>query len=818
MLRTTLGRLLVEESLPEEMRNYSGQRRLDAKGIRALFQELAEKYPGDYRAIAKRLTDIGRDVSQSTGGFSFGLKHLRQSKTYSETRQRLEGQIEKILDDDKLDEKIKQQRIIELVGKEQKPLEEAIYQEAQKADNPLALQVLSGTRGKPMNLKSLLGADLLYQDQRDRIIPVPVLKSYSAGLSPAEYFAGAFGARKGVWDVKKATAEAGFFNKQLIQAVHRLLVTKQDADKDPEHILRGLPVDTDDFDSEGSLLSYAAGGYPRNTVITPKILKDLQAKGVKRIVVRSPIVGGPPEGGLYGRDVGVREKGIIAPNGDWVGIAGAQAIGEPVAQGGLCLAKGTLIRMADGTTKEIEVVAPGEKVLCAWQHSPWENGYRTLEVGPAEVLRVFKQGVKKCYLATFGKLDVHYRPMAPEENIHLLATLDHNILSKILKNNEDTAPRRQYTAKPLGLGLLSVGEDAKEWYLARCWEQGCSIIRALLDLDPDDEVETFDLEIDHPQHLFVLANGLVVSNSSKHSGGVVGSAKSVSGFKMLDQLIQIPKTFRGGAAHAEIDGRVAQIADAPAGGKYVFVEDVKHYVSPGVDLKVKVGDRVEAGDILSAGIPNPAKIVQYKGIGDGRRYFLNIYRQALKDAGTPAHRRNLELLARGFINHVRLTDEMGPYAPGDVIGYDQLEHDWEPREGARKLAVKAAVGKYLEKPVLHYTVGTKIRPSMLPEFDQFGVKELEAHDDPPPFEPEMIRGMEALQYDPDWLSRMLGSYLEKGFLRGVARGDVSDSLGTSYVPALANPTNFGRRGLTRGFESLPAPAPKMKPTSVLEGF
>jgi hypothetical protein len=52
-----------------------------------------------------------------------------------------------------------------------------------------------------------------------------------------------------------------------------------------------------------------------------------------------------------------------------------------------------------------------------------------------------------------------------------------------------------------------------------------------------------------------------------------------------------------------------------------------------------------------------------------------------------------------------------------------------------------ALGKYLERPVLHYTIGTKVRPSVLKELKEFGVKEVVAHADPPPFEPEMIRGM-----------------------------------------------------------------------------
>lgn len=90
---------------------------------------------------------------------------------------------------------------------------------------------------------------------------------------------------------------------------------------------------------------------------------------------------------------------------------------------------------------------------------------------------------------------------------------------------------------------------------------------------------------------------------------------------------------------------------------------------------------------------------------------------------------------------------------------------------------------------------------MLPELEEFGVNNLEVHDNPPPFEPMMVRGMYNLQYDPDFMTRHLGSGLEKATLQAVHRGGSSDTAGTSYVPALAETTNFGRQGPTRGWNA-----------------
>lgn len=622
MLRTTLGQLLINDALPEDMQDHA--RVLDKKGVRALMQEVADKHPEEYRGIAKKISDIGRDAAFSTGGYSFGLGSLKQSLAARKMRLDLGSRLREIYASDDADD-VKEQKILMTVGGFQKQLSKDVMTESLAEHNPLALQALSGSRGNAMNLNSLRGADLLYTDHRGRALPIPVTRNYAMGLRPYEYFAGAFGARKGVIDLKAATQDAGFFAKQLVQAAHRLLVSNNDSEDEYDHSNpRGYPVDTDDVDTEGSLLAHPAGGYARNTLLTPKILKELRANGVNQILTRSPTVGGPADGGVYARDVGYRERGGMAPVGDYVGIAGAQALAEPVTQ--------------------------------------------------AQI-------------------------------------------------------------------------------------------------------------------------------SSKHSGGVAGAgAGAISGFKYINQLVQVPKVFQGGAAHAQLDGRVTDIREAPQGGHYVKVGGQDHYVPQGSELSVKRGDDVEAGDVLSDGTPNPSEIVKHKGIGEGRRYFVNAFRKALSDSSTYGNRRNIELLARGLINHVRLTDEVGDWSPDDVMPYQFLESQWKPRAGHIVVPPSQAKGYYLERPVLHYSVGTKIQPSMLPQLQQHGVQSVYAHKDPPPFEPEMIRGMANAAHDPDWMTRMLGSYQKSSLLDAAHNGAVSDEAGSSFVPALARGENFGRSGLTQGWK------------------
>lgn len=306
---------------------------------------------------------------------------------------------------------------------------------------------------------------------------------------------------------------------------------------------------------------------------------------------------------------------------------------------------------------------------------------------------------------------------------------------------------------------------------------------------------TYDIEVAHPDHLFVLANGLIVSNS----GGVVGGAAgAIGGFKAINNLVQSPERYPGGAVHSQVDGRVQSVAPAPQGGHYITIDGKQHYSQ--LEPTVKRGDEVEAGDTLSKGIPIPSEIVKYKGIGEGRRYFVDAFRKTMDASNTYGNRRNIELVARGLINHVRLDDEFGDWSPGDVVPYQTLERSWQPRDGAVMTTPHAAMGHYLEQPVLHYTVGTKIGRQVANQLGKHGVTTVQAHRQPPPFSPVMIRGMANIGEDPDPFTRFIGSYQERNLLKAVHRGEVSDTAGSSYVPALMEGTSFGKTDLTQGWK------------------
>jgi hypothetical protein len=147
-----------------------------------------------------------------------------------------------------------------------------------------------------------------------------------------------------------------------------------------------------------------------------------------------------------------------------------------------------------------------------------------------------------------------------------------------------------------------------------------------------------------------------------------------------------------------------------------------------------------------------------------------------------------------MINHIKLNNFDVPegWLPGDIVAYDAFERKYEPRTNAKKLPVQSAYGKYLEEPILHYTIGTKVNQRIGKELKEAGVPDVLAHDEPPSFDVDVHRMYDHSQLDPDWMHRLSGYHLTKGFLKGVHQGDISSQHGTSYVPSLARAVDFGK--------------------------
>ena len=562
-----------------------------------------------------------------------------------------------------------------------------------------------------------------------------------------------------------STAKGGDWAKQMAQAAADMVVREDDCGTS-----NGLFLPIDDSSLKGRVLSKAAGGVKAGTLITREVLAKLRKSGAKEVETRSTATCGT-HNGVCSKCVGrFYNGGKWSKIGDHVGVATSTATAEPVTQMALCLAETTPVIMGDGEIKLLKSIQVGDIVIASDRHGKQSK---------VQVVAIHDQGIQYVHnftIEAFADYETNdpfsLIPQDYSTMLNVVCTGDHKMLCA------DGETR-------------TIQECIDEHHLLYTL-YGKGVITSI---SPAMEVHCMDIEIDHPDHLFVLATGLITSNSAKHTAGMTQAKKTYSGLGVIQQFTQSPEKFKDEGAVSKVDGKVEKIEEAPQGGSYVTVAGKRHYILPGHAVEVKEGDTLEAGDQLAEGLVDPEDIVKYKGLGEGRRYYADRLNKILADSGAKTDRRNTELLARAAIRHVRVTsqDGMGDYLPDDVVDYNSLQATYVPHESTKTLKTKDAVGQYLQRPVGHYTIGTRITPKVASYLDDHGYKEVEAAATAPGFKPEMIRLRTASHSNPDWLASMGTSYLTKQLNEAATEGDDTNVLhNPDWRPRLAYGAGFGK--------------------------
>jgi hypothetical protein len=413
-------------------------------------------------------------------------------------------------------------------------------------------------------------------------------------------------------------------------------------------------------------------------------------------------------------------------------------------------------------------------------HKSGELAQATLAVSNLELIKQVRDMLHKFWAIPLIHIGVQHRimPSGYRSTIYRLSYQNPIIVEKLLKN----------VIRPLGIKAFARREvlswlSTRQRVTVRNPYKCPRISQEYLGMQP-----VMDIEVDNEDHLFLLANGIQCHNS-KHSGGV-GGKKVVdpegedqpTGFKSIERMFMAPSNFPGGEVLAPVDGMVNAIKPAAQGGNYITVGTQTMYCSPERTFKVHVGDKVSAGDVLTNGVPNPAEIMRYKGVGAGRQYYVGKLADIFSRAGFGVDRSNLESFTRAMLNKVRIGDDgYRDWLPGEYVSYSEVAADWKPRDNAVKTTVDKAANMYLEEPVLNYTIGTRITPDVAKNLSKYGFKDVTVNSDPPPFNAEFMRPAQALQNDRNWLPRLAGERLRDG-LFDAARKGITDSYDSpSYV-------------------------------------
>ncbi len=212
--------------------------------------------------------------------------------------------------------------------------------------NPIWMMADSGARGSMSQIRQLSGMRGLMTDPSGKTIELPVKACFREGLTVLEYFISSHGGRKGLADTALKTADSGYLTRRLVDVSHDVIVREEDCgDK------TGVWVSALLGSTEGEVIEKLedriAGRYTIGDVINPTtgevivpddamISEDQAAEivkaGIDKVHVRSVLTCKSKQGvcsKCYGKNMATCKPVDL---GEAVGVIAAQSIGEPGTQ------------------------------------------------------------------------------------------------------------------------------------------------------------------------------------------------------------------------------------------------------------------------------------------------------------------------------------------------------------------------------------------------------------------------------------------------------------------------------------------------------
>jgi DNA-directed RNA polymerase subunit beta' len=202
----------------------------------------------------------------------------------------------------------------------------------QDSMNSIFIMADSGARGSAAQIRQLAGMRGLMAKPDGSIIETPITANFREGLDVLQYFISTHGARKGLADTALKTANSGYLTRRLVDVAQDLVITERDCGTEEGVILQPIVVLGRVIAQDTLKPGTEEVVFKRNTLMDEQGVEDLEEAGIDHVLVRSTITCETRHGvcaACYGRDLA---RGDIVNNGEAVGVIAAQSIGEPGTQ------------------------------------------------------------------------------------------------------------------------------------------------------------------------------------------------------------------------------------------------------------------------------------------------------------------------------------------------------------------------------------------------------------------------------------------------------------------------------------------------------
>ncbi len=678
MVRTSLGRMIFNEILPEELRYYrkDGETGEWTLGILMNKKEIGKLVANCFNHFGATKTAEVIDTVKNLGyhyaclaGMTVAISDVivpPEKKNIIDATQKIVNKVEQQFVRGLVTEDERYKKVINLWTKATDDVADAMM-DNMDAFNPIFMMADSGARGNKQQMRQLAGMRGLMADPSGKIIDLPITANFREGLSVSDYFISSHGARKGLADTALRTADSGYLTRRLVDVAQDVIVREDDCDVSAiniicerarlapstfdaleilNDILLGRLLAADVYDPEtGELLLH------RDSVLGDEELMLIGEHSVKEIMVRGSTV--------------TSEAAVSNAM-----ITEVISLGEPDEAARKKILE-TMIREMTGKQVTKDVVDSEGNIIVAKETALDADIIEAILASDAKELRVRNNNVRG--------IEVE----AIKEGDGIIESLEDRILGRVLaedivdpKTGEKIASLNDSIDAELAKKIAAVRQRVSIRSVLTCKSQFGVCIKCYgRDLANQAEVEVGEaVGIIAAQS--IGEPGTQLTMRTFHTGGVAGD-DITQGLPRVEELFEARKP-KHHAIIAEIEG-VADVEDTGAGMRKVTIvpkegESREYAIPYGARMAVKHGQQMKPGDKLTEGSVNPHDILKVCGLKETQRYLVYEVQKVYKSQGVEINDKHIEVMVRQMLHKVKI-EESGntDFLPGEYIDINSFE-------------------------------------------------------------------------------------------------------------------------------------------------
>ena len=682
MVDTTVGRLIFNEVLPEEIGFIN--RTIDKTDIKKITADV-------HRLLGNRRTAEFVDTLKKMGyhyatlaGISIAVDDVVVPEAKEKIIDEALQEVEKVRDqyaNGIITDGERYNKIIDIWTHATSSVSRAVQstlEEAEEGFNSVYVMKDSGARGSEDQIKQLGGMrGLMNKPQKKltgavgEIIETPIIASFKEGLSVLEYFISTHGARKGLADTALKTAEAGYLTRRMVDVAQDVVTSEQDcmtsqglwvsALKDGEEVIEpladrivGRVLQEDAIDADGNVVAEAG------VLLEEEDANRVALADIEKVLIRSVLTCESERGvciNCYGRNMA---NGRVINIGEAVGVVAAQSIGEP----------GTQL-----TLRTFHIGGTASRIAEQSQITARRSG-RTNFVN-IDIVR--NPDIGNTVIGRNGEIEL----LDEQNRVRSRINAPYGAVLKVENEEQVETSQVLYEWDPYNNVILTdrpgkikfndiiEGVTMREEFDETTGMSARGIVEQRdRSLSPQIEIDSKD----HGTRSYIIPIGarLLVNDGDELEPGQVlvkiprerSKTRDITGgLPRVAELFEARKP-KEPAVISEIDGTVA-FGGLVRGNRELIVtssdgEEKKYLVPYGKHLRVHEGDRVVAGERLSEGSINPHDILKVQGVNKVQEYLVNEIQDVYRLQAVETNDKHIEVIVKQMLQKVRIID------PGDT--------------------------------------------------------------------------------------------------------------------------------------------------------